>query len=202
VTRERKSKYLAKQNYIQIFRRRRVGKTDYRKRRGIIQGQKPFLSVRVSNRYISGQIMRPAPEGDITVCSESSRSLAKQHGWKGSMKNLPSSYLTGYLLGKSARQKGIEDAVFYSGVSRFVHGSRLAAFLKGASEAGLGLEYSDDILPDEQRIKGNHIADYAKKLSSESTEKYKEYFSKVIASGLKPEEYVNHFEQVRDTIEK
>ena len=157
--------------------------------------------MRVSNKYVYGQIMRPAADGDLTLCESSSRSLSKRYGWKGSTKNLPSAYLTGYILGKLAQNKQIAEARVYSGVSRFVHGSRIAAFLGGAKDAGLQLEFDEKILPDEQRIKGNHISDYGKKLSQESPPRYDEIFSKTISRGLKPEDYPAHFEQVKESIE-
>jgi large subunit ribosomal protein L18 len=192
---------MAKQHYVQIFKRRRDGKTDYRKRRGLIQGRRAFLSVRVSNKYIYGQILRAAPQGDLTLCSSSSRVLAQKHGWKGSAKNLPSAYLTGYLLGKESQKAKVAEAGVYTGVSRFVHGSRIAAFLGGVKDAGLELEFDEKILPDERRIKGNHISDYGKKLTEENSSRYNEIFSKSISRGLKPEDYPSHFEQVKESIQ-
>jgi large subunit ribosomal protein L18 len=192
---------MTKQQYVQIFRRRRDGKTDYRKRRGIIQGRKPFLTVRVSNNYVYGQIVRAAPQGDITLCSTSSRNLAKRYGWKGSAKNIPSAYLTGYLLGKTAQSKKISETGVYSGVSRFVHGSRMAAFLGGVKDSGLGLEFDEKILPDEKRKNGSHISDYAKKLTQEDSPKYNAVFSKSLSKGFKPEDYPSLFDRVKDSIE-
>jgi large subunit ribosomal protein L18 len=192
---------LTRQHYVQIFKRRREGKTDYRKRRGLIQGRKPFLAVRVSNKYVYGQIMRPAPEGDLTLCESSSRTLSNEYGWKGSAKNLPSAYLTGYLLGKLAEHKKIAEARVYSGLSRFVHGSRIAAFLGGARDGGLKLEFDEEILPDARRLKGDHISDYGKKLTQENPARYSEIFSKTISQGMKPEDYPDHFEQVKASIE-
>ncbi len=188
---------MARQEYLEIFRRRRAGKTDYRKRRGVIQGRKPFLTVRVSNKYIYGQVMRPAPNGDITLCAFSSRGLSKEHGWKGSAKNLPAAYLTGYELGKLAQKQKVSSAEVYSGVSRFVHGSRIAAFLGGAKDAGLELQFDEKILPDEERLKGAHIRDYGQKLNQENGAQYNEFFSKVLSRGMKPEDYPSHFESVK-----
>lgn len=141
---------MVKKNYVPIFRRRREGKTDYRKRRGIIVGEKEFLTVSISGKYVYGQIHRASSNGDFTICSATSLSLAKIAGWKGYSKNLPSAYLTGYLLGKRALAKNISNLVFYSGIDRFVHGSRIASLLNGAKEAGLNVMVDKKSLPDEK----------------------------------------------------
>jgi large subunit ribosomal protein L18 len=191
-----------KQNYIQIFKRRRVGKTDYRKRRALIQGRQPFLAVRVSNKYIYGQILRAAPTGDITLCALSSRVLTQKYGWKGSAKNLPSAYLTGFLLGRQSQQNEVSQTSLYTGASRFVHGSKIAAFLKGMKDSGMAIDFDEKILPDEQRLKGIHISNYGKKLAGEDSSRYYGLFSKTISRGLKPDDYPAHFEQVKELIER
>lgn len=188
-------------HYVHIFRRRREGKTDYRKRRGMIVGRSPFLAVRISGRYIYAQIIKPAPDGDLTVCSASSRDLLK-YGWKGSAKNLPSAFLTGYYLGKAAKGTNVKDLVLYSGVGRFVHGSRIASVIKGAKEAGLSVTVGEDSLPDDKRIKGTHIAEYAKKLQNEDKEKFENVFSKVLSTGITPANYPAEFDKIRVAIDK
>lgn len=188
-------------HYVHIFRRRREGKTDYRKRRGIIVGRSPFLSVRVSGRYIYAQILRPTASGDVTICATSSRDLTK-FGWKGPSKNLPGAYLTGFYLGQLARQTNVKNAIVYSGVGRFIHGSRIASVINGAKEAGLEIGVDEESLPDEKRTKGTHIAEYAKKLESEDKEKFARVFSKALSSGMSPADYPAHFEKVKAAIMK
>jgi len=188
-------------HYVHIFRRRREGKTDYRKRKGIILGKTAFVSVHISGRYIYSQILKPTPTGDTTVASASSRDLIKKFGWKGSTKNLPGAYLTGFYLGRQAAEKNLKQAIVYSGVGRFVHGSRIASLINGAKDAGLDIQISDESLPDEDRISGKHIADYSQKLEKENQEKRKQLFSKVLSSGLNPSEYPVHFESVKAKIE-
>lgn len=146
--------------------------------------------------------MLPAAEGDNTLCAVSSRNLSGKNGWKGSAKNVPSAYLTGYQLGKLAQKKKISDVTVYSGVSRFVHGSRIAAFLGGAKDAGLNLQFDETILPDAKRIAGDHIKEYAMKLAQEDSRRYHDRFSKILSRGLKPEDYPNHFEEIKAAIEK
>jgi large subunit ribosomal protein L18 len=187
--------------YIHLFRRRREGKTDYRKRKGIILGKSPFVAVHISGRYIYSQLLKPSPTGDLTVAAASSRDLVKKFGWKGSTKNLPGAYLTGYYLGHLAGQKNLKEAVVYSGVGRFVHGSRLASLIDGAKDAGLNISVDEESLPDEDRISGKHIADYSTKLDKEDKEKHDQLFSKILSSGFNPSDYPAHFESVKTKID-
>lgn len=187
-------------HYVHIVRRRRQGKTDYRKRRGMIVGKQAFLSVRISGRYIYAQLLRSAPRGDITLCSASSRNLNK-FGWKGSSKNLPGAFLTGYHLGRLAQNSDVKDAILYSGVGRFVHGSRIASLVEGANQAGLSISINKESFPGKDRVNGKHIADYARKLEEENKEKFAKTFSKVLGSGTSPLNYPTEFEKVKKAIE-
>jgi large subunit ribosomal protein L18 len=193
---------LTRSHYLSIFKRRRQGKTDYRKRRGMIIGGKPFLTIRVSNKYVYGQILKPTTSGDLTLCESSSRNLGKSYGWKGAPKNLPAAYLTGYLLGKKALKSELSEATVYSGVARFVHGSRMASFLGGVKDAGLNLEVDEESLPEEGRMKGGHIATYASKLEAEDKSLYQKRFSRILSSGSSPSDISKNFDDVKSTIEK
>lgn len=192
---------MPKSHYVHIFRRRREGKTDYRKRKGIIVGKSPFVSIRISGKYIYSQIMKPTATGDLTLCAASSRDLVKKFGWKGSTKSLPGAYLTGFYLGQLAGKENVKQAVVYSGIGRFVHGSRLASVINGAKDAGLNITVNDESLPEESRVQGKHIADYAKKLEQENHDKFNQVFSKILSAGMKPSEYPSHFESVKASIE-
>jgi large subunit ribosomal protein L18 len=119
------------------------------------------------------------------------------YGWKGSRKNIPSCYLVGLLLGKKCIQKKITSAILYIGKRHFT--TKIAACLKGMSEAGLEMPISEEVLPSEERIQGNHIAEYAKKIKS-NDDLYKSRFSSNLGSGLEPEKYPNHFSEVKDRI--
>ena len=72
-----------KHGYVPIYRRRRMGATDYRARKKIITSSVPLLAVRVSSKNVSVQFVRPKAEGDQVVSSAHSRNL-KKFGWKGS----------------------------------------------------------------------------------------------------------------------
>src|SRR5574342_141029 len=182
--------------YTSTFRRIRERKTNYRKREKLLVGRKDFVTVNVSDQNISAQLIRPDLLGDKVMASVHSNELLS-YGWKGSRKNIPSCYLVGLLLGKKCLQKKISSAILYIGKRHFT--TKIAACLKGLSEAGLELPYSEDILPSEDRIQGNHIADYAKILKT-NNDVYKSRFSSNLGSGLEPEKYPSHFSEVRDKI--
>jgi len=182
--------------YTSTFRRIREKKTNYRKREKLLVGKKDFVTVNVSDQNISAQLIRPDLLGDKVMASVHSNELLS-YGWKGSRKNIPSCYLVGLLLGKKCLQKKISSAILYIGKRHFT--TKIAACLKGLSEAGLELPFSESILPSEDRIQGNHIADYAKKLKA-NDDMYKSRFSSNLGSGLEPEKYPSHFSEVKDKI--
>ena len=182
--------------YTSTFRRIRERKTNYRKREKLLVGKKDFVTVNISDQNISAQLIRPDLLGDKVMASVHSNELLS-YGWKGSRKNIPSCYLVGLLLGKKCLQKKISSAILYIGKRHFT--TKIAACLKGLSEAGLELPFSESILPSEDRIQGNHIADYAKKLKT-NDDVYKSRFSSNLGSGLEPEKYPSHFSEVKDKI--
>ncbi|MEM4578709.1 MAG: 50S ribosomal protein L18 [Pyrobaculum sp.] len=181
------------------FRRRREGLTNYRKRRKLILSRKPRLVVRKTNKHVIAQVVIAKPHGDVTVVGFDTRVLYK-FGWKGDENNTPSAYLLGLVVGFEARKRGIAEAVLDIGLHRPTPSSRIFAVLKGALDAGLKIPHSEDVLPDEDRITGKHIAEYAKMLRSENEDMYKARFSRYLARGIQPEEIPQHFEKVRDQI--
>ena len=182
--------------HTSTFRRIRERKTNYRKREKLLIGKKDFVTVNVSDQNVSAQLIRPELLGDKVMASVHSNELLS-YGWKGSRKNIPSCYLVGLLLGKKCIQKKITRAILYIGKRHFT--TKIAACLKGMSEGGLEMPFSEEILPTEERIQGNHIAEYAKKIKS-NDDLYKSRFSSNLGSGLEPEKYPNHFSEVKDRI--
>lgn len=182
--------------YTSTFRRIRERKTNYRKREKLLIGKKDFVTVNVSDQNVSAQLMRPDLLGDKVMASVHSNELLS-YGWKGSRKNIPSCYLVGLLLGKKCLQKKITSAILYIGKRHFT--TKIAACLKGLSEAGLEMPFSKDIIPPEERIQGNHIAEYAKKIKT-NDDLYKSRFSSNLGLGLDPEKYPSHFSEVKDRI--
>lgn len=182
--------------YTSTFRRIREGKTNYRKREKLLIGKQDFVTVNVSDENVSAQLIRPDLLGDKVMASVHSNELLS-YGWKGSRKNVPSCYLVGLLLGKKCLQKKITRAILYIGKRHFT--TKIAACLKGLSEAGLEMPFSENIIPSEQRIQGNHIAEYAQKLKA-NDDLYKSRFSSYLGLGLEPEKYPSHFSEVKDKI--
>lgn len=182
------------------FRRKREGKTDYRKRLRILLGNKLRFIIRISLKNITAQIAEYNEKGDKILVSTSSKELEKKFGWKTSRTNLPASYLTGYLAGKYAVKKGIKEAILDIGLLNSVKGGKIYSALKGALDAGLTIPYSEDVLPSEDSIKGVNIANYAVKLSKDDKKKYEKIFSSYIKKGIKPEELPKYFEETKKKI--
>jgi large subunit ribosomal protein L18 len=179
--------------YTNTLKRIRQHKTNYRKRSAVLIGRRPFISTKISSQNISAQFLKPNLTGDVVIASVHSRELI-QYGWKGSMNSMPACYLTGLLLGKKSLEKGAANAVLYTGNAPFT--TRVAACLKGIVDSGIDIPVSKKSLPDEDRITGKHIAEYAN-LLKDNQEKYNSRFSALIKQGLKPEDYQRHFEEIR-----
>ena len=137
-----------------ILRRLREEKTNYKKRATMLSGKRDFVTVNITNENTQVQVLKPGMTGDRVIASAHSRYLLKQ-GWKGSRKNLPAAYLTGYVAGKRAAKKGATDAILYTGTRRYTQ--RIAAALKGVIDAGVNIPAGDDTFPPEERINGEHL---------------------------------------------
>jgi large subunit ribosomal protein L18 len=122
-----------------------------------LSSKKPRLVVRRSLNYITAQIIEFDIKGDKTLVTASSKELKKM-GWKFSCDNLPAAYLTGLLIGNKAVKKGIKEAVLDTGLYMSTKGSRIYSAAKGAVDAGLNVSVNEEILPSEERIRGDHIA--------------------------------------------
>ena len=139
------------------FKRRRLGKTNYRKRLKLLLSGKPRLVVRRSLKYIRAQIVEYSKEGDKTIASAESRELKKM-GWNFACDNIPAAYLTGLLIGKRALEKGVKEAVLDMGLYSSTKGNRIYALVKGATEVGLKVPGDEGMFPSDERIRGEHIA--------------------------------------------
>jgi large subunit ribosomal protein L18 len=112
---------------------------------------------------------------------------------------MPAAYLTGLLAGRRAKANGITEAVLDLGLHARGPGSRIFAVAKGAIDGGLNLPHDDSSLPVTQRIHGEHVQAYSKKLASEP-ERYKKMFSGYLHQKLKPEELGDQFKQVEEKL--
>ena len=181
------------------FRRRREGKTNYRSRRALVLSGVPRLVIRLTLNHAIVQVIEAEAVGDKVVVSAHSRELAKTYGWLGNCGNVPSAYLTGLLCGFKAVANGVDRAFLDVGLHIPSKGTRIFAALKGVIDAGVEVPHSEDILSDEDRISGKHIADYASQLASEP-EVYKQKFSEYLSKKSRPEEIPERFSAVKDKI--
>lgn len=180
------------------FRRKRQGRTFYKKRIKILLSNKCRFVVRKSLRNLQASVVEYNPKGDKVVLTVSSRAL-NAFGWKGNSGNLSSAYLTGFIAGKRALEKGIKEAILDLGLNTSVKGSVLYAALAGAVDSGLSIPHDADVLPSKERISGDHIVKYAKSLKEDKT-KYDKQFSNYIKHGLAPEDMVKHFNEIKGKI--
>ncbi|KUG20401.1 MAG: 50S ribosomal protein L18 [Methanomicrobiaceae archaeon] len=146
--------------YFVPFRRRKEGKTDYYRRMALLLSSKPRMVVRKTNRQIIVQMVVPEQDGDRTLVAAYSSEL-KKYGYTGSTASTPAAYLTGMLFAVRAQREGYTEAVLDIGLNRAKPGARVFAALKGAVLAGLDVPHGEAVLPDDDRVRGAHIAEYA-----------------------------------------
>lgn len=140
------------------FRRRREGKTDYRRRLNLLKGGRPRAVVRRSLQNITIQIVEYSHTGDKVIACAFSKEL-RRFGWTSGTGNLPAAYLTGLLAGKRAKKKGVTTAVLDIGLSAPTPGSRVFASLKGLLDSGIDIPHDEGVLPKEERFQGKHIGE-------------------------------------------
>ena len=120
----------------------------------MLMSKRDFITINVTNENTQVQILKPEITGDKVIASAHSRFLLKD-GWKGSRKNIPAAYLTGYFAGKKALSKGVDNAIVYSGTRKYTQ--RMAAGVKGIIDAGIKVPSSEEAFPSEERINGEHL---------------------------------------------
>ena len=140
--------------YSKQLRRIRSEKTNYNKRKIMLMSKRDFIAINVTNENTQVQILKPHITGDQVIASAHSRFLLKD-GWKGSRKNIPAAYLTGYFAGKKALSKGVDNAIVYSGTRKYTQ--RMAAGVKGVIDAGIKVPANEETFPSEERINGDHL---------------------------------------------
>ena len=184
--------------YAVPYRRKRQGTTDYKTRRKLLTGRTLRIVARRSLKNIWLQVVEFHPAGDKVLATAHSHELRKL-GWKGALNNLPAAYLCGLLLGKKAKAKNIKNAVFDIGLNVSVKGAVWYAALKGVVDAGVQVPHAKEVLPADQRIRGEHIAAWAAKLKPDA-EKYKRTFNNYLKAGLAPEQLPAHVEDIKKKV--
>ncbi len=181
------------------YRRRREGKTNYSLRKKLVSSGLPRIVARKTGKYIIIQLIEPDVKGDRVIVSAHSSELRKKYGYLGSLNSLPSSYLTGLLCGYKSVASNIKEAILDIGLQIPSKGANVFAVAKGFLDAGVQVPFNEDVVPDEKRIMGTHIAEYAEKLSS-NPEEYKRFFSSYNKRGLAPEKIPENFIATKEKI--
>jgi large subunit ribosomal protein L18 len=171
------------------FRRKREGRTDYKRRLRLLLSKKPRAVVRKSAKSITVQISSFDVKGDNTLVMVNSKSLSKL-GWKHGFKNMPAAYLAGLYAGVQAKKKKVTEVVVDFGLQKVLYGGKLFAAVKGLVDAGINTNTPEKVFPSEERISGAHIAEYAKTVKFSGYEK----------AGTDPTKMVEVFKKVKENI--
>jgi len=143
-----------------LRKRRKEFKTDYGKRVKLLKSEKPRVVFRRTNRYIIAQYVESSEARDEIKIGVNSKQLLK-FGWpeknSGSLKSIPASYLTGYLIGKQIKNKKLETPIVDFGMLRTEHKTKPHAFLKGLVDAGIEIKTKEETFPEENRIMGENL---------------------------------------------
>jgi large subunit ribosomal protein L18 len=182
------------------FRRKREGRTNYKKRLRLLLSRKPRIVIRRFLDNILVQVVDYSEKGDNVLLSVSSRELIKK-GWKAHRGNIPAAYLTGLLCAKKCLAKKIKEGIVDIGMQTSVKGSSLYAVVKGMIDGGVKIECSADMLPDDDTVNGVRIEEYAKILKVDEAQ-YKKQFSLYLKNNINPQELSKHVEEVKKNILK
>jgi large subunit ribosomal protein L18 len=151
-------------------RRRREQKTDYQQRRKLVKSGKARAVVRTSNKHTRTHLAHFKPEGDENTAQAVSSEL-EGYGWEHNTGNLPAAYLTGFLTGMKADE---EEAVLDLGIKEKKNGGRIFAAVQGMNDAGLEVPVGDEAVPQEGRLRGEHIEEMTGEAVPENFEEVKE----------------------------
>lgn len=185
--------------YKVAFKRRRKNLTNYAKRLALVKSASPRMVVRKSSTGVLVQFIEFSLAGDKMLSSVRSSAL-KQYGWSPRC-NAPTAYLCGMLAARTASKKGVKSFNLDVGMQTPSKGSLVFAALKGAADAGLATNYSEEMIASE-RITGATIAQFAKSLKASDPAKYSKLFSSYIKENFEPEKMVESFNGVKAKISK
>jgi large subunit ribosomal protein L18 len=127
-------------------RRKREGKTNYKKRLTLLLSHKPRLVVRKTHNSVILQIVQYQADGDKILTSAHTKEL-KAFGYNGHGGNAKAGYLVGYLGGMRAIKNKVDGAILDIGMVSPVRGSSVFAVLLGAIDSGFNVAHNKEILP-------------------------------------------------------
>ncbi len=147
------------------FKRRRTAETDYHRRSRMLRGGLPRAVVRLSNTQVTCQLVSYENAGDKVISTITGKTLVDKHKWPGdaSRKSVPACYLAGFALAREAISIGHNEAILDIGLAASSRGNRAYSALKGMVDAGLEIPHSEEVLPSDDRINGEHISDSTSK---------------------------------------
>ena len=141
-------------------RRRKQGKTDYAKRIKLLKSKSPRIVFRKTNRYILSQYVESKQAKDKIIFGVTSKDLLKK-GWpkefSGSLKSIPASYLTGFLMGNEIKSKKLKTPILDTGMIRVLGKTKVFSFIKGLIDSGIKIKCKEENFPEEERIKGKNL---------------------------------------------
>lgn len=184
-------------NYRVSWRRKREQKTDYHKRRRALMSGKPRAVVRKTSKHTIVQVIEMTSQGDKVLAHAHTSELSKL-GWKAGTGNMAAAYLAGYLCGTRSVKAGTKEAVFDMGFIKPIKGSKVYAVLKGLVDASMDIPHDQVVLPGDDRIKGEHIANHAGLLKKEKNK----VFSKYKERTLDPEKLPAHVDEIKAKIKE
>jgi len=151
-------------------KRRRKQQTDYQQRKKLVKSGKPRAVIRTSNQHTRAHIAHFKTEGDENTAQTISKEL-EEYGWEHATGNLPAAYLTGFLTGLKT---DIETAILDIGLREKTSGGRIFAAIQGMNDAGLEVPVGEEAIPEQSRIKGEHIKEMTGKNIPENFEEVKQ----------------------------
>ncbi|HED05211.1 MAG TPA: hypothetical protein ENI61_00840, partial [Ignavibacteria bacterium] len=115
---------------------------------------------RKTNKYFIVQYVSSKQAKDKVEIGLSSKQLIK-YGWpkefQGSLKSIPASYLTGFLIGKRIINEKKQTPIIDFGMMRVLHKTKIFGFLKGLIDAGVEIKYKKDVFPNDKKITGKNL---------------------------------------------
>ena len=157
-------------NYEKPLSRRKDQKTDYEQRLELIKSDKPRAVVRTSNNHTRVHLSEYEPEGDENSAQTISKEL-EEYGWEHHTGNIPAAYLTGFLAGHKADSA---EAILDIGLREGAREGRIFAAVQGLRDAGVEVPVGEKALPEESRMRGEHIEEMTGKDVPSNLEEVKE----------------------------
>jgi len=151
-----------------IDKKRRIeNKTNYLKRRRLLESKNPRIIIRKTNKYIIFQYVETKIAQDKVKFMLTTKALL-DCGWpkekEGSLKSLGAAYLGGMLFGKLIKNE--KPAIIDTGLIRNTKGSKIHAGIKGIIDSGIKLSYNQKMFPEEKRIINENIKEFFEKVKN------------------------------------